>query len=425
MMNKMKTKSFGYLFALFFVTITLGIIFMNYIFFILSLSSLSIIIVGFLEMPPNSEDVTIERDRKEVHTYEGEEFTISLTVKNNDNSEVFLEIKDELSTNVKVIEGSNHNSVYLSSGEEKKLEYKVKFLKTENYRIGPVKVRYLNPTGLFSKNWNFEKFMNVVALPQVEDMSRTRLRPKYTSGWLGNIKSTQMGIGSEFFSIREYHQGDEMRDINWKATARYLKPKTNSFEAEKSGDVIIVVDAFHDSNVGVFEDNMLKHSVKAATSLASDIISDRNRVGLLVIGNFVRWVYPRSGQEQLYEIMDNLMELEEGSHWRLEHARFIMNNIFPNRCLLLFISPLTSEKVTDAIAGLARKKYEIAVLSPSPIDLQKKHIDIEDEMAAKLQSLERKKRMADLRDYGPVIDWKTEQPLEVAIEGVRRYQMRT
>ncbi len=420
----MKTRNFGYLFALFFVTITLGMMFMNYIFFILSLTSLAILVVGYLDLPPDDEDIIVERDQEEVHTYEGEEFTVSLTVKNYRDSEVFLEIKDELSTNVKVIEGSNHQSLYLKEGEEKKIEYKVKFLKTENYTIGPIDVRYLDPMGLFSKKWNFDKFMNVIALPPVEDLGRTKLRPKYTRGWLGNIKSTQMGVGSEFFSIREYLQGDEMRDINWKATARYLDPKTNAFEAEKSGDVIIVVDAFYDSNVGVFEDNMLKHSVRAATSLASDIISDRNRVGLLVIGDFVRWVYPKSGQEQLYEIMDKLMNLESGSHWRLEHARYILNNIFPNKCLLLFISPLTSDKVTEAIAGLALKKYEIAVVSPCPVDLQKKYIEIDDELAERLQRIERKNRMYELRNYGPVINWNTDQPLEVAIEGVRRYKIR-
>ncbi len=421
----MKTKNFGYLFALFFVTVILGIVFMNYTFFILALTSLAIMVVGYLGLPPDDEAITIERDQNEVHTYEGEEFTVGLSVKNKSDSEVFLEVKDKLPTNVKVIAGSNHTSVHLKGGEEKKIEYKVKFLKTENYTIGPVKARYLDPIGLSSKSWDFEEVMNVVALPPMEDLSRTKLRPKYTRGWLGNIKSAQMGVGSEFFSVREYSQGDEMRDINWKATARYLDPKTNAFEAEKSGDVIIILDAFHDSNVGVFEDHILKHSVRAATSLASDIISDRNRVGLLVIGNFVRWVYPRSGQEQLYEIMDNLMDLEGGSHWRLEHAKFIMDKIFPNRCLLLFISPLTSEKVTEAIAGLARKKYEIAVVSPCPIDLQKRYLDKEDELAEKLQRIERRNRMARLRDYGPVIDWETDQPLEVAIEGVRRYQMRT
>lgn len=421
----MKTKNCGYLFALFFVTVAFGFLFMNFIFFIPALTSLAIIVVGYLNIPPDEEAITVERHQSEVHTYEGEEFAVGLKVKNQGSSEAFLEIKDELPTNVIVTEGSNHQLLYLKDGEEQEIEYKVKFLKTENYRIGPIKVRYLDPIGLFTKNWIFEEFMNAIALPPVEDLSRTKLRPKHTRGWLGNIKSAQMGVGSEFFAIREYLQGDEMRDINWKATARYLAPKTNSFEAEKSGDVIIVVDAFFDSNVGVFEDNMLKHSVRAATSLASDIISDRNRVGLLVIGDFVRWVYPKSGQEQLYEIMDNLMDLEGGSHWRLEHAKYIMDKIFPNRCLLLFISPLTSDKVTEAIAGLAMKKYEIAVVSPCPVELQKKHIDTEDELAEKLQRIERKNRMVELRDYGPVIDWNADQPLEVAIEGVRRYQMRT
>jgi len=421
----MKTKNFGYLFALFFVTVALGLLFMNFIFFIPALTSLAIMIVGYLDIPPDDDAITVERHQNEVHTYEGEEFAVGLKVKNHGDSEAFLEIKDELPTNVMVTEGSNHRSICLKEGEEKDIEYKVKFLKTENYSIGPVKVRYLDSIGLFSKNWKFEKSMNAVALPPIEDLSRTKLRPKYTRGWLGNIKSAQMGVGSEFFSIREYLQGDEMRDINWKATARYLDPKTNAFEAEKSGDVIIVVDAFYDSNVGVFEDNMLKHSVRAATSLASDIISDRNRVGLLVIGDFVRWVYPKSGQEQLYDIMNNLMNLEGGSHWRLEHAKYIMDKIFPNRCLLLFISPLTSDKVTQAIAGLAMEKYEIAVVSPCPIELQKKHIEREDELAEKMQKIERRNRMVELRDYGPVIDWNPDQPLEVAIEGVRRYQMRT
>ncbi len=421
----MKTKNYGYLFTLFFVTLALGVIFMNFIFFIPSLTSLSILIVGYLDLPPESENIKVERHQNEVHTHEGEVFDIGLTVKNLSDTETFLELKDELPVNVKVIHGSNHHSLYLEAGGKKKINYKVKFLKTENYRIGPIKVRYLDPIGLFSRSWNFDEPLNVVALPPIEDLSRTKLRPKYTRGWLGNIKSSQMGVGSEFFSIREYLEGDEMRDINWKATARYLDPKSNSFEAEKSGDVIIVLDAFYDSNVGVFEDNMLKHSVRAATSLASDIISDRNRVGLLVIGNFIRWVYPSAGQEQLYKIMDNLMDLEAGSHWRLEHAKYIMDKIFPNQCLLLFISPLTSEKVTEAITELAMKKYEIAVLSPCPIELQKKHIDVEDELAEKLQKIERENRMAELRNYGPVIDWDTEQPLEVAIEGVRRYQMRT
>ncbi len=420
----MNTTNFSMLFSISILALILSLATLNYPLMIVTIVSMTIIAIGYFGLPGEVESIVIERDREEVHSYEGEEMEVGFTVKNESEEEVFLEIIDELSSNLELTEGSNHQLVHLGPKDKQKIKYSVKFLKTDNYKIGPVKARHIDTFELFSQDMIFKKYMNVVAMPPIEELSRTKLRPQHTRGWLGNIKSSQMGLGSEFFSIREYLQGDEMRDINWKATARYLTPKTNSYEAEKSGDVIIIVDAFHVSNVGVFKDNMLKHSVRAATSLASDILSDRNRVGLMVIGDFVRWVYPRSGEEQLYRIMDNLMSLDSGSMWRLEHANYILDNIFPNRCLLLFISPLTSEKVTDAIAGLARKKYDIAVLSPSPLDLQKRYLQGDEELAERLRTIERKNRMAHLRNYGPVIDWDPGQPLEVAIEGVRRYQMR-
>lgn len=420
-----KTKNSVALFALLFVSSAFGLYLFNFFLLILAFVSAALLVVDYLALPPDKEAIEIERTPAEAETYQGEEFTINLTIKNRSDSSVFLEIKDELPENVERLEGSNHRFLFMKGREKEEIEYKIKFLRAEDYTIGPLKLRYKDPLKLFSNTWESEKFTHIVALPSLEDLGSAKLRPTETSGWLGNIKSNQMGIGSEFFSIREYHQGDEMKDINWKATARYLDPKTNSYHSERSGDVVIIVDAFQESNLGVFEENILTHSVRAATSLASDIIADRNRVGLLVIGEFVRWVYPRSGEEQMYKIMDKLMDLESGSYWRLEHARYILDKIFPNRCMLIFISPLTDERVLDAITNFSMTRYDLAVLSPSPIELQKKYIDEEEKMAVRLQRIERKTRMDGLRDYGPVIDWDPDDPLELAIEGVRRYRMKS
>ncbi len=393
-----------------------------YIFLPIALASLSIISVGYLNPFPTDSAIDIERNKKEVQTREGSSFEVKLTITNKSDSKLFLEIQDKIPKNTKLIKGSNHHFLHLVGEEKKEIKYKIKFLKTESYKVGPIKIRYISPMRLFSKEWKFDKFLNVVALPPVEDLGSTKLRPQITKGWLGNIRSQQMGIGSEFYSIREYHQGDQMRDLNWKAMARYLDPKTNAYKAEKSGDVIIIVDAFKESNVGVFEENILKHSIKATTSLTSDLISDRNRVGLIVMGEFVRWVYPKAGQEQIYEITDNLMDLKSGSFWRVEHAKYILEKIFPNECMLIFISPLINEKVTETIADLARKRYEMAVVSPCPIELQKKYIDKKDKRVEQLHKIERENRMTRLRDYGPVIDWDTSDPLKIAIEKVIRYQ---
>ncbi len=419
-----RTRNSVWLLTILFFSSVLGIYFFNFLLLIIAFTSATLLVVGFLVLPPPEQALEIERSPLEAETYQGDEFTVRLTIKNKSSSSIFLEVKDELPKKVKCLEGSNHHFLYIEGDEKEEIEYDIEFLKAENYSIGPLTVRSHDPLKLFSNTWRSDKVTQVVALPYIEDLGRANILPKETSGWLGNIKSDQMGLGSEFFSIREYNPGDEMRDINWKATARYLDPKTNSYISEKSGDVVIIVDAFQKSNIGVFEENTLSHSVRAATTLASDIIEDRNRVGLLVIGDFVRWVYPRAGKEQIYKIMDNLMDLESGSYWRLDHARYILEKIFPNKCMLIFISPLTDERVLEAIADLSMIRYDLAVLSPSPIELQKKYIEEENEIAENLQRIERKNRMDELRDYGFVIDWNPDEPLELAIEGVKRYQMR-
>ncbi|MFW6144306.1 MAG: hypothetical protein ACOC55_01870, partial [Candidatus Natronoplasma sp.] len=138
----MRTKHFVYLFAFFLFSLAISLTFFAQILLILAFTSVVLIAVGYLSYPPDDDSVVIEREQEEAHTYEGEEFTVGLTVENHSDSRVFLEIKDELPKNIKVIEGSNHHLLFLDPQEEKKIEYKIKFLKTENYRIGPVKVRY-------------------------------------------------------------------------------------------------------------------------------------------------------------------------------------------------------------------------------------------------------------------------------------------
>src|SRR5205823_772741 len=53
----------------------------------------------------------------------------------------------------------------------------------------------------------------------------------------------QRGIGREFDSLREYREGDELRDISWTATARRRHLITRVFQMERSQNVWLVLDA--------------------------------------------------------------------------------------------------------------------------------------------------------------------------------------
>jgi uncharacterized protein (DUF58 family) len=51
------------------------------------------------------------------------------------------------------------------------------------------------------------------------------------------------GASTEFERVREYLPDDEFRRINWKATARRAQPMVNQFEAERSQNLVVLLDA--------------------------------------------------------------------------------------------------------------------------------------------------------------------------------------
>src|SRR2546429_9785583 len=57
---------------------------------------------------------------------------------------------------------------------------------------------------------------------------------------------------------------------------------TNEYEGDRSGDVVIVVDARRESFIGTETDNPIEHGVRAALGIAEHVLASKNRVGLIV-----------------------------------------------------------------------------------------------------------------------------------------------
>ncbi|MFW6144473.1 MAG: DUF58 domain-containing protein, partial [Candidatus Natronoplasma sp.] len=373
----MKGKLFVYLSVFAVVCVILGNLFRTWVFLVGTLSSLALFVIAGRSLPPDDINVKVERktSKRVKEVYVEDEFEVTIKLENRGEELRFLEVHDILPSLVDVIKGSNHHILSLDMGEEKELTYKISCPVTGKIDIGPVKMRYRDSFGFFSKELEPRKKLRVQVLPRTQDMDKVDINPTYTKHWLGNIKSRSIGIGSDFFSLREYHPGDEIRDINWKATARYQEPFTNEYEGEKSGDVILVVDGYQEGVVGTRRNSTLRASIDAAATLASSALSARNRVGLIVAGEYLNWVYPGTGKNQYHKILANLTKFERGGTWGLKGVRWLLEDFFPNRSLIIFISPLTVPKFSETIVDLCRKEYDIMVISPDPIKIEKDIID--------------------------------------------------
>ncbi len=118
------------------------------------------------------------------------------------------------------------------------------------------------------------------------------------SGSAGRPYSIRPGLGEDLLTLREFREGDDVKLISWKASAKARGLMVREMAEEQPGIVNIVMNDSGPSDVEAFE-----RAVSYAASLAVRLIDEGFYVGLLTSAKRLPY---GSGQEQLYRILDVL-----------------------------------------------------------------------------------------------------------------------
>ncbi|MCP3968451.1 MAG: DUF58 domain-containing protein [Lentisphaerae bacterium] len=90
------------------------------------------------------------------------------------------------------------------------------------------------------------------------------------------------GQGQDFYGIREYRHGDEIRFIHWKATASKRQIMVKEFEANTTDQVVIVLDNSNESIGFDLLDNNFEYLIKVTASIINYLAEFYCRVTLIV-----------------------------------------------------------------------------------------------------------------------------------------------
>jgi uncharacterized protein (DUF58 family) len=204
-------------------------------------------------------------------------------------------------------------------------------------------------------------------LPTIEKIGTLDLRARRVSAWSGQVPSRRIGAGTEFYELRLYRAGDELRRINWKASARSGRLVTNEFESEHVTDVLIIVDSAEDATSSMFEFDLAEFQLTLAGSLSSQLLLQGNRVGLSIYGAVRAWVDLAFGKRQLVKILDNLAMVKAGpALLPMSYAvESVVVSLMPSKSLIVFISPLLNDDSASVISSLAEKGYVIMCFTPT------------------------------------------------------------
>ncbi|HLZ45924.1 MAG TPA: DUF58 domain-containing protein [Gemmatimonadales bacterium] len=170
----------------------------------------------------------------------------------------------------------------------------------------------IGPLGLGRRRLRFDLPWEVVVYPPLVSV---RLRASVAEALRrrdAGLKSVrQLGEGRLFESLREWVPGDDLRHIDWKATARRGKVITRQYEAERRQQVLLVLDTGRLMTAEVGGVAQLDFAVQAALELAYAAAQHDDNVGIMTFADGVQhFVAPERGRAGVRGVMDVLAEVQ-------------------------------------------------------------------------------------------------------------------
>jgi uncharacterized protein (DUF58 family) len=372
---------------------------------------LFLLLAYLLDRPPII-DLLFERRLDSERLTEDDTLQVELHILNRGEPLDYVEAEDEVPPGAAVLEGRSRFPLRLDRGEEVVISYKVKLPGRGYHHFGGLKVRWADPTMMMSKEANFPFDSRVQVVPHLHDLKKCRIQPSRVRVHVGNITSRSLGAGTQFYCLRDYLPGDEIRRLNWKASARLDRPMVNEYETEKSGDVIIVLDGRYDASEEAERDQVVGFEVEAAASLAAHFLKERDRVGMVLLGETIDLVPLGYGKRQFYRVMDKLLEIRPGIMKSPQGINLAMEHYFHLSALVMVISPLQDQRIMSSIEQLVNKGHEVIVLSLDAERLRKKGADGQAlELAQRVHRIKRMDQISELNRFCRVIEWDTEEQL--------------
>jgi uncharacterized protein (DUF58 family) len=316
----------------------------------------------------------------------GDENPVRIRLKNHYKHKINLRVIDELPPQFQ-IRDFNYMVKNLAPGQGKEFSYKLRPVSRGVYRFGRINVFVKSRLGLLERRFFLPAETDVAVYPSfhrlkdIELLSFAEMR-----NLLGLKKIRHIGYNKEFEQVKDYVIGDEIKHINWKATARKNQLMVNQFQDEKSQHIYAIIDMGRNMKMPFNGMTLLDYSINAALALSQIILKNTDRAGLITYNRKVHSALAAEKRNnQLQLMLETLYQQKTRfAESSLEQVYSFIKNHVTQRSLLIFFINFEST-------------YSLKRYLPMFIQLHKNHLvllvsfkntDLEKVSKAPAQSLE-------------------------------------
>ena len=304
------------------------------ILWVISLFLLLLLLLDILMLFKGSS-ITAERVLPEKFS-NSDENPVLLKIKSNYNFTVFSEVIDEIP--VQFQKRDSLKQLKIPAGEKIAFEYFLRPVERGEYYFGNLNVFSSTPLKLAKKRDRFDKAQMVKVYPSFIQMRKydfLAIDQKVAQPGLKKIR--KIGHTMEFEQIRDYVLGDDIRSINWKATAKQAGLMVNQYQDERSQPVFSVIDTGRTMKMPFNHLKLLDYAINSALAFSNIAIRKKDRAGLITFSNRIeKWIAGSSKKTHLNLLLEALYNVDSrflDSDYGLLYTH--LKKRLPQRSLLL------------------------------------------------------------------------------------------
>ena len=136
-------------------------------------------------------------------------------------------------------------------------------------------------------------------------------RHNCSAAMTGTFASSLPGRGLVFHESRRYVEGDDVRSIDWKMTARLMEPYVKIFLDEREREIYVALDISKSMHGGWQKQTKLEFAIETAATLIFSAHRNRDKFGLVLFaGKAIKTLKPSGGRRHLFECLKSLIEVQ-------------------------------------------------------------------------------------------------------------------
>ena len=180
----------------------------------------------------------------------------------------------------------------------------------------------------------------------------------------GQYHSAFKGRGMAFSEVREYQYGDDIRDIDWNVTARYVRPYVKAFAEERALTGMLLIDVSGSRDFGSV--NVMKKEVitEIAATLAFSAIQNNDKIGVVFFSDKIeKFIPPQKGKKHILYVIRELIDFQpDKKQTNIAQALKYLTNAIKKRCTAFLISDFIDKDGFKEALTIANRKHDVVAI---------------------------------------------------------------